>query len=542
MSGLEDAAFGALLRTHRLAAGLTQETLAERALISIDTVSALERGFRQAPHRDTIRLLASALALGPQDRARLAAAAARPRAPKTLSAPGGESGSTAERPNNLPLSLTRLVGRERELEEIVSLAGEHRLVTLTGAGGIGKTSTVLQVGGMLLDRLPGGVWLIELAPLRDGSFIVPTIARVLGMLDASTDATLETLLAYLKGKVLLLILDNCEHVIAETATVVDALLQRCPGLQILATSREPIRVSGEHTYRLPSLGSPAIEIANGLVAADAAAYGAIELFMERARAVDHRFTLTDENASVIAEICRRLDGIALAIELAAARVRMFSLADLARRLDERFRILTGGSRTALPRQQTMWSTIDWSHDLLDERERTLLRRVSIFSGGWTTSAVQIVCADASLDEHDVVDVLILLIEKSLVVAELWADEARYRLLESTQAYALQKLYESGQHETIAQRHADWIAGLTIAFRKTYNTLPREQWQRSLEPEVDNVRAALSYASGKSDAALAVRILSLARVSNAIASKGTKIRPATESLESPYRGDDRDAES
>jgi predicted ATPase/class 3 adenylate cyclase len=440
--------------------------------------------------------------------------------------------------NNLPLQLTSFIGRESEIAEIAHLLKDRRLVTLTGSGGVGKTRTALQIGDAMAGSLPDGVWFVELAPLFDAHLVPAAIARALQLQETPTRPLLETLSAFLKTKALLLILDNCEHVVEEAANVVTALLQRCQRLQILATSREPIRVSGEHTYRLPSLSAPSIEAAK-LVAAEAAAYAAINLFVERARAVDQRFALTDENASIVAEICRRLDGIPLAIELAAARVRIFSPAGLARRLDERFRILTGGTRTAVPRQRTMWATIDWSHDLLDERERTLLRRVSVFSGGWTTEAAQVVCADSFLDEHEVFDLMMSLVEKSLVAAELTADEARYRLLESTQAYALEKLEESGERDAVARRHADWIAGLTVGLRKAFSTLPPEQFQRALEPEVDNIRAALSYASDTNDAALTVRILWLARVSNAIVTKGDNVRSSFELRRKKKRADEPD---
>ena len=442
--------------------------------------------------------------------------------------------------NNLPHQLTSFVGREREIAQLASLLGTRRLVTLTGSGGVGKTRAALQIGSAMVNARPDGVRFVELASLADASLVPATIARALQIQESSDGSPLQTLVSSMKDKALLLILDNCEHVIAEAANVVETLLQRCSGLQILATSREPMRVAGEHTYPLPPLAAPSVESAIGLVATEAATYGAIELFVERARAVDHHFALTDENAPILAEICRRLDGIPLAIELAAARVRIFSTVDLARRLDERFRILTGGTRTALPRQQTMWSTIDWSYDLLDDRERTLLRRVSVFSGGWTTDAAQAVCADVDLDRHKVLDLMMLLIDKSLVVADLSAKEARYRLLESTQAYGLEKLAQSGERETLSQRHAAWVAALTVSFRKAYNSLPREQWQRTLESEVDNIRTALTYASGKSDAALAVRILWLARASNAIATKGTKIRSPSEL--SRKNLSDQDAES
>jgi predicted ATPase len=366
----------------------------------------------------------------------------------------------------------------------------------------------------LADGLPDGVWFVELAPLSDSQLVPAAIFRALQFREiASNRPPVESLSRFLKTKAILLILDNCEHVIDQVAIVADALLQFCPRLQILATSREPIRISGEHTYRLPSLLAPSNRA--GISAVEAASYAAINLFVDRARAVDQRFALNDENASIISDICLRVDGIPLAIELAAARVRTFSVTEIARRLDERFRILTGGTRTAVPRQRTMWATIDWSHDLLDARERILLRRLSVFSGGWTMEAAQVVCADSSLDEHEVLELMVALIEKSLVAAEVTSDNARYRLLESTQAYALEKAKQSGEHEAIAQRHADWVAGLAVDLRKAFSTLAKEQWRKAIEPEVDKIRAALSYASDINDTALTVRILWLARINNAV---------------------------
>ena len=331
--------------------------------MSSDGISSLERGHRRTPQRETLALLSGALALNDEQRRELEAAAARagPRGAR-----GTKSLASAETAaSGLPLSLTSFVGRDVELEEVVALVREHRLVTLTGAGGIGKTQMALQAG----TALSGGaedIRFVALAPLGSPSPVAQAVASALGVQESPNHPLLETLLAHLKKQSMLLILDNCEHVIDEAAMVAEPLLAGCPRVRILATSREPLRIAGERTYRLPSLRLPSPDVAAGLSAADAAGYGAIALFSDRARAADYRFALTGENVPIVAELCRHLDGIPLAIELAAARVNVLSVKALNEMLDHRFR-LTGGERIALPRRQTMRGAIDWSYDLLRAR-------------------------------------------------------------------------------------------------------------------------------------------------------------------------------
>jgi predicted ATPase/DNA-binding XRE family transcriptional regulator len=436
------SAFGTLLRRLRLEAGLSQEALAERARMSVVTVGALERGVRRAPYRDTVALLAEALGLGPEERAQLESAAARPQRPKPAAADAASIAApvpeAAAQPNNLPLALTNFVGRETELAELEALLAGSRLVTIVGAGGIGKTRTALHVAAGSIGRRAEGVWLVELAPLADPSLVAGAIASALGVAEQSDRPVLDTLLQHLKHRRVVLVLDNCEHVIAEAARIAETILRACPGVRLLATSRETLRVAGEQAYRLPPLAVPPYQT---VLAADAALrYGAVMLFADRAAARDATFRLSDESAPAVSEICRRLDGIALAIELAAARVTVLAPHQLAQKLDERFRVLTGGSRTALPRQQTMWALIDWSYDLLSEKERLLFRRLSVFTGGWTLEAASEVCADdvtendrEALGPGDILDLLWALVDKSLVVAEPAGEEERYRLLESTRA-------------------------------------------------------------------------------------------------------------
>jgi predicted ATPase/class 3 adenylate cyclase len=404
-------------------------------------------------------------------------------------------------PNNLPRQVTTLIGRDDVLAEIEALVLEHPLVTLVGTGGVGKTRVALQAGADLLDGSADGVWFVELAPLGGASLVVNTIASTFGLREQPNRSVLDVLLRYLRPRRLLLILDNCEHLIEEAARVADAILRAAPEVRILATSREPLRIAAEHVYRIPSLAVP---FSDALPAAEALRYGAIALFAERATAADAKFALTDDDAPIVAEICRRLDGIALAIELAAARVRMLPPRQLAQRLDERFRVLTGGSRTALPRQQTMRALIDWSHDLLSEPEQRLFRRLAIFVGGWTLEAVQAVCTDDTIGALDAIDLLLSLADKSLVVAEA-TGHSRYRLLESTRAFALERLDRSAEREALAHRHAQWAADLGHrAYEASCTTL---QWRAAFEPELENVRSAIEWALSHDEPVLAARIFS-----------------------------------
>jgi predicted ATPase/class 3 adenylate cyclase len=395
-------------------------------------------------------------------------------------------------PNNLPLQLTSFVGRDNEVAEIEGLLLKHRVVTLVGSGGVGKTRASLQVGANILDGSGDGVWFVELAPLADAVLVPNAVATALGIELPARSEPLAALTAALKTKHLVLIFDNCEHLIAAAARVADAIVRACPKIAILASSRQGLGIAGEATYRMPSLLVPDAQSVARLSAADAKRYGSIALFVERAQAADPHFVLSDENAPAVADICRRLDGIAFAIELAAARVRVLSPQQLQRRLDERFRILTGGSRTALPRQQTLRALVDWSYDLLDERERALFRRVGIFVDGFSIEAAAGVCADATFDELDVFDVLASLVDKSLVVAELSGAATRYRLLESTRAYALEKLAESSERERLAERHLVYFGELLARANDAYEGVSTIEPFAAVRPDSENIRAAIAY--------------------------------------------------
>ena len=411
-------------------------------------------------------------------------------------------------PNNLPLQLTSFVGRASDVAEIERLLKADRLVTLVGSGGAGKTRTAIEVGAQVVDSYADGVWLVELAPISDPSLVTATIARVLDVREATSRPQLETLVAHLKECRALLVLDNCEHVIDGVRAAAGAILRSCPAVRILATSRESLNIAGEHVSRLPSLTVP--PAGNGSTARATLQYGAIELFTDRANAADARFALTDSNAPFVAEICRRLDGIPLAIELAAARINVLSPKQLARRLDERFRVLTGGDRSALPRHQTMRALIDWSYDLLAERERALFRKISIFASGFALEGAASVCGDETCDEIAVLDLLSSLVDKSLVQVDPGA-ESRYRMLESTRQYARERLSECGELEISANRHLAFVSDLFKRTGEEYEASMSGEAVTRLVGELEDVRSALDWAAQQHNAAAAVDLFLASRL-------------------------------
>jgi predicted ATPase/DNA-binding winged helix-turn-helix (wHTH) protein len=392
--------------------------------------------------------------------------------------------------NNLPQQLTTLIGREADLADITARLGAHRLVTLTGSGGVGKTRLSIEAGRNVLDRYPDGVWLAELAPLNDPQLVTSIIGDVLGASLNAASGAIETLVSALKNKQLLLILDNCEHVIAEAARVAEALMRSCPRLSILASSRERLAIAGESIVRVPSL--PAPEAIGTLTAARAREYAAVRLFVERASALGGGFALTDANAATVGSICQRLDGIPLAIELAVPRLKVLSPEQLARGLDERFRLLTAGSRTALPRQQTLHALIDWSYDLLSDAEKILLARLSVFFGTAALASITAVVASAEIPAEQVGDLLLSLVEKSLVHADPGGGEFRYGLLESTRYYASEKLADASR---MRRRHAEHFAARLAQATAEWETTPTRQWMACYASDVDNLRGALEWAFG-----------------------------------------------
>jgi predicted ATPase/DNA-binding CsgD family transcriptional regulator len=397
-----------------------------------------------------------------------------------------------EAPHNLPLQLTRFIGRERELAEVTALLSGTRLLTLAGAGGCGKTRLALRVAERVVRDYPHGVWLVELAALQEPALVAQTVAAALGVQEAPGTSVTESLAAYLRRRTLLLVLDNCEHVVAAAAGLVEALLQRCPGLRVLATSREPLGCAGETTWRVPSLTVPSPPAAGDDSVAGLTRYEAVRLFVDRALAARPDLALTDHDAPALAEICRRLDGIPLAIELAAARVRAFSLEQIAARLDDRFRLLAAGPRTAMPRQQTLRATVDWSYALLSEPERMLLRRLSVFAGGWTFEAAEAVAAGDGVRPHAVLDLLAQLVDKSLVLADEPRGAIRYRLLETIRHYARDRLSEAGEAARTRDRHLACFLALAEAAEPQLRGAEDRLALARLETEHDNLRAALEW--------------------------------------------------
>ncbi len=343
-------------------------------------------------------------------------------------------------PNNLPTQLSAFIGREHELSELRRLVESSRLVTLTGPGGSGKTRLALQVAAELLDGSGDGVWLVELAPVSDEGAVPQAVAQALGVTGQVARAALETLIDALAPQRILIVLDNCEHLIGACAKLADAVLRRCPGAHLVTTSREPLGIGGETIYRVPSLSLPPTAD-NGR--ATMRGSDAVALFVERARSQGVGLAADKETSDLIVSTCRRLDGMPLAIELAAARLRSLSLRDLHRLLDQRFRLLTGGSRSALERQQTLRATVDWSYSLLNDPERSLLRRLSVFSDGFDLDAAGAVCAFGEIQEFDVTGLLGSLVDKSLVVAEPFGGGSRYRLLETIRQFAAERFVEAG---------------------------------------------------------------------------------------------------
>jgi predicted ATPase/class 3 adenylate cyclase len=403
--------------------------------------------------------------------------------------------------HNLPVQLTSFVGRERELAKLEPLVLSSHLLTLTGPGGIGKTRLAMRLAADVLETFPGGVWLVELAPLADPALLSHTVAATLGVQDQPGRPILDVLRDYLRAKSLLFILDNCEHLIDACAHLVEALLRTAPSLRILATSREALGIAGETAYRVPSLPLPTRGQPRNLDAL--ARNDCARLFVERAAATSPAFGLTTKNAPAIAEIGRRLDGIPLAIELAAARTKVLPPEQIAVGLDDRFRLLTGGRRTALPRHQTLLALIDWSHDLLSEAERVLLRRLSVFAGGWSLNAAQVVCTDRLGAE--VLETLARLVDKSLVDVEepSTATEGRYHLLETIRQYARAKLLASGEAERVRDRHVGYFIHFAEEAEPHLRRAEQLAWLDRVEREHDNLRTALGWAleSGKSDQAL-----------------------------------------
>ncbi len=393
-------------------------------------------------------------------------------------------------PTNLPEPISELVGRDDVLGEILSLAAAHRLVTLTGAGGIGKTRLAVAVARRLLPQFADGVWMAELSPLVDPGLVPVTVAAAIGLDLGGGAVTAQRVSQALAGRRLLLVLDTCEHVIGAAATLAEAVLRAGGTLHLLATSREPLRAEGEWVYPVPPLAVPAEDAED---ADDLLRYGGVRLFVERLRAADPHFAPDRRSAAMIAAICRRLDGIPLAIELAAARAAVLGVEEVATHLDDRFRILTGGRRTALPRHQTLRATLDWSYELVSEPERVILRRLAVFAGVFRLEAASAVIASSEIALAEVVDGIANLVAKSLVTGVAGSTVARYRLLDTMRAYGLEQLAESGEREWLARRHAEYYRDLFERAGVEWEARPRDELLADYAPKTDNLRVALDWA-------------------------------------------------
>ncbi|OBI80080.1 transcriptional regulator [Mycobacterium sp. E740] len=392
---------------------------------------------------------------------------------------------------HFPAPLTSFVGRGAEIESVRRAVSDNRLVTLTGAGGVGKTRLAMQVAARMHSSFGDGVWYVDLAPITEPDVVPVAVTRALGLPDQAGRSTMDTLTRVIAGRHMLMVLDNCEHLIDACAALAVDLLAACPAVILLATSREPFRVEGEIAWQVPSLSLTD---------------EAIALFTDRARHVRPDFTVTHDNSATVTEICRRLDGIPLAIELAAARVRALSLPQILDSLHDRFRLLTGGARKAVRRQQTLRASVDWSHALLTDSERTLFRRASVFMGGFDLDAAQSVCGDTDVERYQTLDQLTLLIDKSLIIADDSPFGTRYRMLETVRQYASEKLGESGEAGVVRTRHRDHYTAMTAVL----NAPGRSDYLRQIEQaelEMDNLRAAFAWSCENADTAIALKLAS-----------------------------------
>ena len=393
--------------------------------------------------------------------------------------------------DNLPAQLTSFVGREAESTQLRQQLAEHRLVTLTGAGGVGKTRLAVQIAAELAREFPDGAWYVDLAPITDPDVVPTAVARALGLPDQPGRSTVDTLTRFVAARQMLMVLDNCEHLLDASAALINDLLAASSRLTLLATSREPIGVAGEVSWRVPSLSLDG---------------EAIELFSDRARHARPDFAVSAENAATVGEICRRLDGVPLAIELAAARVRALSLAEILDSLHDRFRLLTGGARTAVRRQQTLRASVDWSHALLTEPERVMFRRLSVFLGGFDLDGARAAAGSGDVERYQTLDVITLLVDKSLVVADERGGRTRYRLLETVRQYAQEKLGESGEADAVRARHREHYTSMAALLDAPASS-DYEQRLEQAEAEIDNLRAAFGWSRENSDVELALALAS-----------------------------------
>ena len=485
---IDPISFGTWLRQKRRALDLTQKAFADQIGCAEITVRRMEAD-EYKPSNALALVLFEKLGIHEAERTQwVRFARGLAEYPNHLST----SSPPRELKTNLPIPLTSFIGREKDIERIQYRLAGHRLVTLIGVGGIGKTRLSQQVADQLIDNYPNGVWLVEFAALNDPTLVPQSVATVLGIQHRGDDkALVETLIHFLQAKRLLLILDNCEHLLDACAELADRLLRSCPNLKILATSREALGINGEALYPVPSLTIPDIQQIS--LFEKLSDYESIRLFHERAQLVQMDFVLTKENASPVAQICSRLDGIPLAIELAAVRIQTLSAEQIAEQLDQCFHLLTGGSRTALPKHRTLQASIDWSWHLLHDVEQILLRRLSVFAGGWTLDAAERVCVGEGVEADAVLNLMTQLVNKSLVISEYAQGKVtRYRILETIRQYASQRLLEAGEREQLRNRHLDFFLWWAERVEPKVRGPQQLKWLDQLESENDNLRAALEW--------------------------------------------------
>jgi len=487
----ESISFGTWLRQKRRSLDLTQKALADQVGCAEITVRRMEAD-EYKPSNELALVLFEKLGIPEAERPQWVRFA---RGLATYPIHQSISPHSRAQKTNLPIPLTSFIGREKEIErvkQLIALPGGGRLLTLTGAGGSGKTRLALEVAAKLRDLFPDGVWFIDFAPLSDPALVPQSLLITLGLNEQAGRSALAIVSDFLQPKRVLLILDNCEHLIQACAELAETLLRSCPTLHILATSREALSVAGERLYLVPTLTTPDPAQANLTTLPD---YEAVRLFVERGQTVLAGFGLTSDNMHAVAQICHQLDGIPLAVELAAARVKALRVEQIAARLAEhdQFRLLTAGSRTALPRHQTLHALIDWSYNLLNEDERLLLQRLSVFAGGCTLEAAEAVCMGEGVEADNVLDLMTQLVNKSLLISgREQGREARYRMLETIRQYASERLLKAGEAEQVRNRHLDFFLHWAEQAGPRLRGAKQREWLDRLEAENDNLRAALEW--------------------------------------------------
>jgi non-specific serine/threonine protein kinase len=476
--------FGRWLRQRRRELDLTQQALADQAGCARITLRRIESGTLK-PSQELAEILLKELRIQNSERTAWIKFA---RGLEDYPAP-----NPSPPRSNLPSQLTSFIGREREMDEIKDALVKYRLVTLTGSGGTGKSRLSLQVAAGLLDAFPDGIWLIELAPLSDPALVPQTIQNTLGLFEHKGVTILQALQEYLKEKKVLLVLDNCEHMLETCAVLSNGLLSHTNNLKILASSREALGVHGEFSWRVPSLALPDTKY---VPEEQLSQYEAVRLFIERAELANPKFEVNQVNAPTLAKICVRLDGIPLAIELAAAKLKGLNVEEIHARLDDRFNLLTNGARTVLPRHQTLRATIDWSYNLLSENEKTLFRRLAVFIGGWSVEAAESICAGGEIKKTDITNLILGLVQKSLIYTEELSEGIRYRRLETIRKYGQEKLSASADVENVRNQHLRYYVELSEKAESELRNSNQVMWFNRLEMEVDNLRSALGWARNR----------------------------------------------